>query len=64
MQIPVRCFTCGKAVGQYWEEYKKRTGKGEDPAKVMDDLGVDRYCCRRMLVSHENVIDDVKKYPR
>ncbi|MGJ7029329.1 DNA-directed RNA polymerase subunit N (RpoN/RPB10) [Methanothermobacter sp. DSM 3267] len=25
---------------------------GEDPGKVLDDLGLKRYCCRRMLISH------------
>ncbi|MFC2174963.1 DNA-directed RNA polymerase subunit N [archaeon] len=64
MHIPVRCFTCGKAIGQHWEEFKKRVKKGDDPAKVMDDLGLERYCCRRMLMSHEDVSDDIKKYPR
>ena len=64
MHIPIRCFTCGKSLGQYWEEFKKRTDKGEDPDKVLDDLGIDRYCCRRMLLSHEEIIDDVKRYPR
>ncbi len=64
MHAPIRCFTCGKALGQYWEEFKKRTDKGEDPEKVLDDLGLDRYCCRRMLLSHEEVIEDIKGYPR
>jgi DNA-directed RNA polymerase subunit N len=64
MHIPVRCFTCGKVIGQYWEEFKKRTGKGEDAGKVLDDLGLDRYCCRRMLLAHEELMDDIKRYPR
>jgi DNA-directed RNA polymerase subunit N len=32
---------------------------GEDPAKVLNDLGVKRYCCRRMLISSVDVIDQV-----
>jgi len=64
MHIPVRCFTCGKVIGQYWEEFKKRTAKGEDAGKVLDDLGLDRYCCRRMLLAHEELMDDIKRYPR
>lgn len=64
MHIPIRCFTCGKVLGQYWEEYKKKTDKGENPKKVLDEMGLDRYCCRRMLISHEEIIEDVKKYPR
>lgn len=64
MEIPVRCFTCGKLVGNLWEDFRKRTAKGEDPEKVLDDLGLKRYCCRRMLISHVNVIDDIKKYSK
>ena len=64
MHIPIRCFTCGKVIGQYWEDFKKKTDKGEDPKKVLDDLGIERYCCRRMLLSHEELIEDIKDYPR
>lgn len=62
MQIPIRCFTCGKLVGNKWEEFDKRVKDGENPEKVLDELGLERYCCRRMLISHVNVIDDIKKY--
>ena len=44
-----------------WDEYKERI-KHEDPGKVMDDLGVLRYCCRRMLLSHEELIDEMAPY--
>jgi len=53
MIIPVRCFTCGKVLGSIFEEYKKRVYiDGEDPKKVLDELGVKRYCCRRTIISH------------
>ncbi|MDD3128674.1 MAG: DNA-directed RNA polymerase subunit N [Candidatus Methanomethylophilaceae archaeon] len=32
---------------------------GESPEKVLDDLGLERYCCRRMVVSHADLIDEV-----
>lgn len=62
MIIPVRCFSCGKVIGDKWEEFKTRTTNGEDPDKVLDELGFDRYCCRRMLLSHVDIIDDVLKF--
>ncbi len=52
MMIPVRCFTCGKVIGGEWESYKTRISGGEDPGKVLTDLGINRVCCRRMFVSH------------
>ena len=59
MIVPVRCFSCGKVVASQWEEYQKKIGMGEDPQKVLDSLGLARYCCRRMLLSNADTIDDV-----
>ena len=44
MMIPVRCFSCGKPVAHLWEQFCKRVEDGEDRKKVLDDLGLDRYC--------------------
>lgn len=59
--VPVRCFTCGKMVGDKYPEYVNRI-KTEDPRKVMDSLGVTRYCCRRMFVSSLETIYQVIPY--
>ena len=43
-----------------WEEYDKRVNKDkEDPEKVLNNLGIKRYCCRSMLISSVDVIDQV-----
>ena len=57
MIIPIRCFSCGKPVGHLYEEYKEKTEKGDNPKKVMDALGLERYCCRSVLLSHVELID-------
>ncbi|RLE94975.1 MAG: DNA-directed RNA polymerase subunit N [Thermoprotei archaeon] len=62
--FPVRCFTCGALIADKWEEYIKRVKEGEDPGKVLDDLGIKRYCCRRMFISAVVYIDDVLKYEK
>jgi len=65
MMIPVRCFTCGKVIGEYRDEYKARaeTHDGDEhPMDVLDDLGIDRYCCRRMFVAHTDLVDVVSPY--
>ena len=62
MIIPMRCFSCGKPIAHLWEEYQQRVAKGESPDKVMDSLGLERYCCRRMLISNANFIDDINKF--
>lgn len=62
MIIPVRCFTCGKLIADKWETFASRVKSGEAPGKVLDDLGLTRYCCRRMLLSHIEIIDEVLKF--
>jgi DNA-directed RNA polymerase subunit N len=57
MIIPIRCFSCGKPVGHLWEEYNERVEKGEDAKKVMDQLGLERYCCRGLFMGHVDLID-------
>jgi len=62
MIIPVRCFTCGKLIADKWEEFARRVKMGEDPGDVLDSLGIKRYCCRRMLLSHVEIIDEVLRF--
>ncbi len=59
MIIPVRCFTCGKVVGSAYPPFVERTRAGEEAGKVLDELGLKRYCCRRMILSHAELIDEV-----
>ena len=59
MIIPVRCFSCGKVVGHLWKEFEERVEKGEDPKKVLDDLGLTRYCCRTLFITHVNLLGKI-----
>ena len=62
MMIPVRCFTCGKLIADKWEEFTHRVKTGEHPKKILDDMGMRRYCCRRMFISQVDVVDDLLRY--
>ena len=62
MIIPIRCFTCGRLIADKWEEYSRRVRQGEDPDIVLDSMGLKRYCCRRMLLSHVDIIDDILQF--
>ncbi len=59
MLVPVRCFTCGSLIGDKYEEYQTKIKSGEGPGKVLDSLGVKRYCCRRMLLTSVETIQQV-----
>ena len=64
MMVPVRCFSCGKVLGSLYEKFKEKVEKGESAEKALDELGVKRYCCRRVLFSQVDLIDDIMKYQR
>lgn len=62
MIIPIRCFTCGKPIAAQYEAYKERVEKGEEPKTIMDDLGLKRYCCRRMIISQADLVDEIGQF--
>lgn len=64
MIMPVRCLSCGKPVGQLWEEFKKRVESGENPKKVLDEFGVERYCCRSVFLGQTDLIELVGKFKK
>jgi len=64
MIIPIRCFSCGKPVAQLWEEYQERIKKGEEPKKVMDDIDLERYCCRALFLGHVDLIDTIARFKK
>jgi DNA-directed RNA polymerase I, II, and III subunit RPABC5 len=74
MIIPIRCVTCGKVLADKWEYYKKEVAKlqsdKQDPAltkyftepftkDILDKLGLDKYCCRRHMLGHVDIIDNM-----
>jgi len=44
-------------VADKYDQFKQKIRQGEDPATVLDNLGLNRYCCRRMLLAHIDIID-------
>lgn len=62
MIIPIRCFSCGKPIGQSWGEYKKRVAEGEKSGTVLDELGLERFCCRSMFIGQEDYIELIGKF--
>lgn len=64
MIIPIRCFSCGKPVAHFWEEYQERLEKGESAKKALDALGLERYCCRGVLLGHVELIDTAAAFKK
>jgi|TARA_Y100000310_G_scaffold273090_1_gene288370 DNA-directed RNA polymerase subunit N (RpoN/RPB10) len=47
-----------------WEGFKKRTTEGENAKKVLDELGLERYCCRSVFLGQEDLIELVGKFKK
>ncbi len=62
MLVPIRCFTCGSLVADKYKSYLNRVKAGEKPADVLDDMGIERYCCRRMFLSTVETIYQLLPY--
>ena len=59
MLVPVRCFTCGSLIADKYANYQDRVEKREDPEIVLDNLNIERYCCRRMFLTTVETIRQV-----
>ena len=81
MIIPIRCFTCGKVIGNKWEAYLGLLQAEYQEGDALDALGLKRfvqnlescftlcfiyfyfrYCCRRMLLGHVDLIEKLLNY--
>ena len=61
---PIRCFTCGKLLGDKFEEFDKQVKEGRDPKEVLDNLGLTRYCCRTVMLTSIDATDEIAKFKR
>jgi DNA-directed RNA polymerases I, II, and III subunit RPABC5 len=57
-------FTCGKVIGNKWETYLKLVDSDYPAGEALDCLGLKRYCCRRMLLTHVDLIEKLLLYSR
>ena len=44
MIIPVRCFTCGKVIGNKWDKYLELLQNDYTEGDALDALSMKRYC--------------------
>ena len=59
---PIRCLTCGKLLGDKYEEFERRVARGEDAERVLNEMGIARYCCRRMLLTSVDLTDEILRF--
>ena len=58
MSIPIRCFTCGKVIANKWEKYLTY----QDKQIAFKELKIERYCCKRMFLTHIDTFNILSPY--
>lgn len=62
MMVPIRCFSCGKPVAQFWDDYQAGLKKGKRSKELLDSFGLERFCCRQTLLTHADVIEQIAQF--
>ena len=61
--FPIRCFTCGKVIGNLENEVNSIRNKPDTPGLFVEffkSKKINRFCCRRMIISHVDMYKYVK----
>lgn len=62
MIIPVRCFTCGKVIGNLEKPFNDLKNAGMEIQNIYQELGIKKICCKRMLFTHVDVESQMAQY--
>lgn len=62
MIIPIRCFTCNKVIANKWDTYLHHINNGISIKNALDIIGLNRYCCKRMFLSHIDIFNKIIEY--
>lgn len=64
MIIPVRCFSCGKPIAHLYRKYKELVAQGKTQKEALDELKVERYCCRAAFLGQTDTLELVNKFKK
>ena len=56
--LPIRCFTCGKVLGNKYEKFNTYN----DKEKAYKELGIQRYCCKTILLTSIDTSEFMQDY--
>lgn len=49
-------------MGNKWDQYLSLLQANQSEGAALDALGLNRYCCRRMLLTHVDLIEKILQY--
>jgi len=55
--VPVRCYSCGRQVATAHAAFRQLVEAGVAPGTALDQCGLARVCCRRMVLSQPTAPD-------
>jgi len=65
MIIPIRCWSCGKPIGHLWEDFLAKTNnRMKNIKETLDELGVERYCCRAQFLGHVDLLETASAFKK
>jgi DNA-directed RNA polymerase subunit N (RpoN/RPB10) len=60
--FPPRCYTCNKYISHFWDDWCKGKNEQENYGVLLNKLGCNRICCRRMFLTYVGVVEDIAMY--
>ena len=64
MIIPIRCFSCGKPIAHLYRKFKEMQGKEKSNKEILDELGLERYCCRAQILGQADSLELINKFKK
>jgi DNA-directed RNA polymerase subunit N len=57
-------MSCGKPIAHLYKKFKIMIEKGEEPKRVLDELGIERYCCRAAFLGQIDLLETINKFKK
>jgi DNA-directed RNA polymerase I, II, and III subunit RPABC5 len=51
-------------IANKWEQYQELLHENKTAEEALEILAIRRYCCRRMLLTHVNLLEKMLPYSR
>ena len=57
-------MSCGKPIAHLYKKYKEMLASGKTAKEALDELGLERYCCRAAFLGQTDTLELVSKFKK